>query len=129
MSSSIQEYGAPLGWTPKSLITWNGHFLPYALRWDDMRFDLGRGEAPSRTVIELDILSGATREWSTFLEADKFYGLKLDTIRDKMQKNYLLEGRKFFYPKKTPPNAERLRQLKELAEITCSFSINHVGSE
>lgn len=124
---SIQEYGAPLGWEPKSKITWNNHFLPYALRWDDMRFDLGLGLRYDFWVVEVDMITGATREWESYQAAEQFYGQTRGALPERMRKNILLNGTKFFHLRDNPPKPDRLRRLKRIALIACSFDPSKTG--
>ncbi len=112
------EFGAPLGWFPKSGIIWNNNYLPYALRMDDMRFDLGLGTRLS-SVVEIDLLTMKNKEWESYEMAEKHY--RITGLYERMKKDSLLFGHILFYFKKTPPSVDRLKKLIELANVSRSF--------
>lgn len=94
-----------------------------------MRFDLGRGEEPDFSVVELNLITNETKQWSSFAEADVHYGLKVGGIGERMRKNFLIDDRLFFYVRSRPPSDEKLKRLKQAAEIACSFSTSFVGRQ
>lgn len=103
--------------------------MPYSFRWDDMRFDLGRGLEPDFSIVELNLITGETREWPSFSQADAAYGLRQGTIGERMRKNFLIDDHKFFHVKSNPPGKARLAKLKQSAEIAYSFNTNHMGRD
>lgn len=127
MSDNFQ-FGAPLGWVPRSGITWNGYFLPYHLRISDMlqAYELETDESAiaaarevAEKVIQLDIYTGETREWNSYAEVSEHYNFT-DLVR-RQDTGSLVASRLYFYKANDPPSEEKLQQVRDQVAIRHAF--------
>jgi len=127
MSDNFQ-FGAPLGWKPRSSVTWNGYFLPYHLRITDMQQCYERevegGVLPTTRestdkVIEIDIYTLATKERESYTQVAEHYNFA-DLVR-RQETGSLVMSRLYFYRASTPPSEEKINELKEHVAIRHAF--------
>lgn len=127
MSDEFQ-FGAPIGWRPRSSVTWNGHYLPYHIRITDMlqAHELDTEEsnmAASREladkVIEVDIYTGQTKEWNSYAEVSEIYNFA-DLVR-RQETGSLVRSRLYFHKASDPPTPEKIQELKDHVAIRHAF--------
>ena len=127
MSDNFQ-FGAPLGWKPRSGVTWNGYYLPYHIRITDMEqcyereseeVDLAASRIDADMIIERDIYTGATREWDSFTQASEHYNFA-DLVR-RQETGSLVADRLYFYRASDPPTEDKIRWCQECVAIKHAF--------